>query len=86
MSVYTVDWVLERIQKYAEKENHGKAKLIVATSRLLEERIIDSLSFVNFLLFLEQEAGFHLDLFDFDIVDFETPAALSEALIAISRS
>jgi acyl carrier protein len=64
------NWIL---RKHPERES------IDADLDLIENRLIDSLSFVEFVFAIESASGVSIDVEDIDVDDFRTLASIEKA-------
>ncbi|GLQ21975.1 acyl carrier protein [Algimonas porphyrae] len=86
MTIITQDAVRAVIIDFAAHENRKIDGEVTNDRKLLDDRIIDSLSFLNLIMFMEERFGIELDLSDFEAVDFETVSDLADALSDIAKA
>ncbi|MBV9160407.1 MAG: acyl carrier protein [Pseudonocardiales bacterium] len=67
------DWVLA---KHTERQDIG------ADEDLIETRLVDSLSFVEFIFVIEQASGTEIDMDTLDLDDLRTLAAIEKRFFA----
>ncbi len=63
------DWILS---KHPERTN------VAADEDLIESRLVDSLSFVEFIFVIEQASGVEIDMENLNLDDMRTLAALEK--------
>ncbi|KAA2264201.1 acyl carrier protein [Solihabitans fulvus] len=71
------DWILGR---------HPERTELAEDVRLLDSRLVDSLSFVELVYVIEDASGAEIDFDSIDLEDFQTVAAIERAFFARGES
>lgn len=79
--MYTIEPVRTWIQ-----EKHPNRSKITDDTDLIESRLIDSLSFVEFLYVLQEASGLQIDPEGIDLNDIRTLDAMQDAYFAAERA
>lgn len=70
------DLIIEWVRKNAQTNGNGQVELTRHTN-LMENGLLDSIGFVELIVFMEKQAGRNIDLTDVDPSEFTTVAGLS---------
>lgn len=74
----SIDTTLANVIKWI-LDKHPERSTIDPTEDLIENRLVDSLSFVEFVFLIEQESGASIDVENIDIDQFRSLTAIDAA-------
>jgi acyl carrier protein len=77
LEIKLVDLITKWVRKNAETNGNGQVELTGQTN-LLESGLLDSIGFVELIVFMERQTGCNIDLTDVDPSEFTTVNGLSQ--------
>jgi acyl carrier protein len=79
------DLITKRVRKNAQTNGNGQVELTRHTN-LIESGLLDSIGFVELIVFMEGQTGCNIDLTDVDPSEFSTVGGLSRVALKNSSS
>ena len=80
-----VDLIIKWVKKNTQVNGNGHVKLTGCTD-LLESGLLDSIGFVELIVFMEMQMGYNIDLTDVDPSEFTTVNGLSRIALRNDQS
>jgi acyl carrier protein len=77
LEIELVDLIIKWVRKNAQTNGSGQVELTVHTN-LMESGLLDSIGFVELIVFMESKTGSNIDLTDVDPSEFTTVNGLSQ--------
>jgi len=77
LEIKLADLIIRWVRKNAQTNGNGQVELTVHTN-LLETGLLDSIGFVELIVFMEGQTGCNIDLTDVDPSEFTTVEGLSQ--------
>jgi len=77
LEIGLVDLIIKWVRKNAQTNGNGQVGLTVDTN-LMESGLLDSIGFVELIVFMEGQTGCNIDLTDVDPSEFTTVDGLSQ--------
>src|SRR5258708_11878411 len=77
LEIELVDLIIKWVRKNAQTNGNGQVELAVHTN-LMESGLLDSIGFVELIVFMESKTGSNIDLSDVDPSEFTTVNGLSQ--------
>jgi acyl carrier protein len=77
LEIELVDLIIKWVRNNAQTNGDGHVEITVHTN-LLESGLLDSIGFVDLIVFMERQTGCNIDLTDVDPNEFTTANGLSQ--------
>jgi acyl carrier protein len=83
--IEVVDLIIKWVKRNTQSNGNGHVELTGGTD-LMESRLLDSIGFVELILFMEIQMGCNIDLTDVDPSEFTTVNGLSRIALRSDQS